>query len=57
MFQGCPLSSDLVNNCLKHLTLTTLDDFHEGVNLHGSLINNLSFMADIDLYIFERDGA
>lgn len=52
MFQGCPLSSDLVNNCLKHLTPTTLDDFHEGVNLHGSLINNLSFMADIDLYIF-----
>lgn len=52
MFQAYPLSSDLVHDCLKHLTPTTLDDFHEGVNLRGSLINNLSFMADIDLYIF-----
>lgn len=52
MFPACPPSSDLVHKCLKHRTPAALDDFHEGVNLHGSLINNLSFMADIDLYIF-----
>lgn len=52
MLPGCPPSADLAHTCSEHLTPTALDDFHEGVNLHGSLINNLSFVADIDLYIF-----
>lgn len=48
--QGCPPSAGLVHARLKPWAPAAPGDFREGVNLHGRLINNLSFMADMDVY-------